>query len=249
MNRHLFIIASAAAMGLLILFFVYDAKDNFFLCSYRSVCSFGLYIGGFLLTMTIFSNIHDEKKGPAWHTLPASLLEKFSSRLVLVTIGFTCGWYLSFFLVMVISEGLLHLLSWQSRGIYNPLNGQGLAATARFWIFQSVFACGAIYFRKHAPVKTLLAIAGYGAFLMLVVIFTEDICLGKYISEVNFSVQSTGMYAFGGQMDREMAAFFRSETALQITSASKWISNIAFLCVVMPLYWGMAYARLREMEV
>lgn len=249
LNRHLLSIAAAAAMGLLVLFFVYDGKDNFFLCSYRIVCSSGLYVGGFLFTMTLFSNIHDEKKGSGWHTLPASLLEKFSSRLFLVTIAFTCGWYLSFFLVMIISEGLLNLLSWQSREIYNPLNGQGLAAAARFWIFQSVFVCGAVYFKKHAPVKTVLAIAGYGALLMLAVIFAEDICLGKYISEVNFSVQSNGMYTFGGQMDREIASFFRSETAFQITSASKWISNIIFLCVVMPLCWVMAYVRMRETEI
>ena len=249
MNRHLFLIAAAAAMGLLILFFVYDAKDNFFLCSYRSVCSFGLYVGGFLFTMTLFSNIHDEKKGPAWHTLPASLLEKLSSRLFLVTVAFTCGWYLSFFIVMIISEGLLNLLSWQSRELYNPLNGRGLAATASFWIFQSVFACGAIYFRKHPPAKTVLALVGYGAFLVLVAVFTSDVCFGKYISGVNFSVQRTGMYISPGQMDREMVAFFRSETSLQITSALNWIINSIFLCVVMPLCWVMAYMRLREMEV
>jgi len=170
-------------------------------------------------------------------------------HLFLIASAAAMGLLILFFIVMIISEGLLNLLSWQSREIYNPLNGTGLAATAGFWVFQSVFVCGAIYFRKHAPVKTVLALVGYGAFLALAMVFTQNICLGKYVSGVDFTLDSTGMYISSGQVDREMVAFFRSETVFHITSALELISNSIFLCVVMPLCWVMAYVRLREMEI
>lgn len=250
LNRFLLFITAVAAMGVLLLLFIYNAFSPLPGDTYIYVGFYGIFLGGLLITWRLFGNLHDEIKGGTWHMLPASLLEKFSSRLVLSTIIYTCAWYLFLFVLSAISEALSRWLFDSRHLIFNPFKGVVLSVTIKIWIFQSILMFGVVYFRKYAFAKTVLALVIYIFLVGLVGVLAQDLLFGKYASDIEFKVSlSMRVLSLGGYMSEELAAFFSSGAAKPILSAAEKAQHVLFAYLLMPVCWVMGYFRLKEMEV
>jgi hypothetical protein len=232
------------------LIFIYDAFNPLPVRGHRLVGFYGVFLGGLLITWRLFGNLHTDTGGSAWHMIPASLLEKFVSRLVLSTVIYTCGWYLFFFLLYAIYEAFSLWFFESSYMIFNPFDETVLRATVIFWICQSIMLFGVVYFRKYAFVKTVLAVAFYLLLLGVIGVLAQDFLFGKYSSGIDFKLSfSMKTVALGGHMGEELAAFFQSGGAEPVLSMAKKVQHVLSVYILMPSCWVMGYFRLKEVEV
>ncbi len=105
LNKSAILIVSAAVGGILLFLSALDAflgyRPRFHQGLYLGV----LYVGGLIVTNRIFKEFHDTVKGPAWLLIPASLLEKASSRIALSTVMYVITTMLIYFGFSLVSEG------------------------------------------------------------------------------------------------------------------------------------------------
>ena len=107
-----------------------------------------LYIGGLWITGLSFSEVHNPQKSYSFLTLPASPLEKVLNRWLITAVFYpvlVLGIYLLLYIFkhgLALSIPLYHIANW----------------IKVYWIFQSIFFLGAIYFKSHPMIKTLASI-------------------------------------------------------------------------------------------
>jgi hypothetical protein len=154
------LIAFSAISGVLIFIGVLTSigarpvnQQSFIVLSYIS-----LFLGGFIITSTAFSELHKPEKSSHYITLPASGFEKvFTSWLstsvifVLVAVSFFyAAWYVTSVLAFFLTNTPMATINfidaelWKIIGIY--------------FAVQPVFFLGAIYFKGYNFLKTLLAL-------------------------------------------------------------------------------------------
>ncbi len=121
---------------------------------------FFLYAEGFFITRNVFSDLHSLGKVYRYLTLPASVFEKFFSRWFV-----TGALYVSMFtLFNVAVYFLLRLLLILEGSTSYFLDSFEIASPAvwhamlTYLVLHSVVFLGCIYFKKHALVKTTVAV-------------------------------------------------------------------------------------------
>lgn len=239
-HRSFFIIFLAATVG--VLFVLSSAR--FFSGSIRMIVFPNLYfifllIIGLIITEKTFRGIHDDVKGPAWLTLPASSFEKYSSRLFFCTVVIAAGSMVFFFLLSLLSECINHLLFEPSHLLFDPFKGQTLASTYKYFIVQSIFMLGAIYFKKNPFVKTVLGLVVYVFIFIISIAIALKIFFGGYFLDLQ-----------SGSLDAAIVMLFDESLALtKIWSIIKDSVYVAHWYVLAPLCWITGYIRLKEKEI
>jgi hypothetical protein len=243
------LIAAAAVAGVVILLSVITGLGPSRAAGSGSPGVYGLFfpflfIGGFISTSFAFRELRDSGTAISFLTLPASTFEKFASKLLVTTVGFTLGSLLFFTAVAAVSEGLNALLFGAGRGMLNPFAPDVLRAAGTYMLAQSVFFLGSIWFRKAAFVKTVLWLCVAGFVLAAVAGVA-----GRLVLPSHFATAA----AWGGRLSFDGGRFLGGRFApggpgyagLQVF---KTIASI--LCYVLPVAsWCAAYFRLGETEV
>lgn len=149
----------AALAGVLFLYSIISpvgaAAGNFHPVTYLLL----LFIGGFWLTSRSFSDLQEPPRSYTFLTLPASNFEKFFSKLLLTSVGYILGTIIFYFLLSLLVVGFSKLLFPNVQYVFNPFQNHIPLYCGEYIILQSVFFLGAIYFRKHALTKTILALS------------------------------------------------------------------------------------------
>lgn len=240
-HRSYFIIFLSATVG--VLFVLSSARlfsGSIKVIVYPNFYFIFLLIIGLTITEKTFKGIHDDVKGPAWLTLPASSFEKFSSRLFFCTVVVAAGLMVFFFLLSLLSEGVNHLLFEPSHRLFDPFKGKALVSTYIYFIMQSIFMLGAIYFKKNPFVKTVLSLVIYDFVFIILVIITLKIFFGGYFLQ---ELQS-------GSLDSLIVMLSNESVALtKIWSIIKGTVHVVYWYVLAPLCWIAGYIRLKEKEV
>jgi hypothetical protein len=185
-----------------------------------------------------FSDIHDERKGMFYLSLPGSTLEKFVSRLVQTSIVWSLVVCVVYFVASLIGAGISELLFGGSHGGYFPFSASDWKTVADYLVAQSVFLFGSIYFRKAAFIKTVLAgmilALAYGLYLMIVgrIVFTSE-------------------FAAFLPTDNEMNALIETigENIHRWDSWVRIVDPIVTYAVIPIFFWVAGFFRLRESEV
>ncbi len=113
-----------------------------------------LFIGGFVVTSLAFREIGQNGGGIFYLTLPGSIFEKFTTKLLVTAVGFGVGVTLFFSLAAAAAEGLSLLVFGVGHGFFNPLDARVLHDVLIYIPAQSVVLLGSIWFRKLALVRT-----------------------------------------------------------------------------------------------
>jgi hypothetical protein len=150
-----------------------------------------LFIGGILVTSAACADLHEPRSCAAHLLLPASVLEKFSSRALLSSIGFAAGSVAAVWLCSFAASEVTQLARGAGTPIFSPLRESVWKSVCSYLSLQSVFLLGAYFFRKHAFIKTVLAVALL--FLGFAVIAGTLFHLGLFESLKNGLVFSTAM--------------------------------------------------------
>ncbi|MBU0712946.1 hypothetical protein KJ762_07240 [bacterium] len=193
-----------------------------------------LYICGFLLSAAAFGEIHHTQKNTAFFMLPATTFEKFTSRLLLTTIGYLVISVVFYFILNMLSLLLSALFINSGFPVFNPFSEDMLMAIAIYLITQSIFLFGSIFFKNHAFMKTGLSLFGLSVVIGIFASIVFRIVYHDFFDHMRF-------------MDNYMASDFIylenfGETLLSIVKHIFWF-------VLAPYFWIVAYFRLSEKEV
>jgi hypothetical protein len=247
MNRFLIGVSAGTTVALMALIYFIGAARNQTPLSDVIFWLIGLYLFGWLAADKLFSNIHDGQKNLTWHMLPASVTEKYASRLILGILGFTVAWILFIWIVSFLSGLATQFLYGRGHHILNPFDGDFIREVYRFLIFQSVMLFGVIYFKKNASIKTFFTVLIYAIFFIVITAVAFKILFGEglaqYVSSENLNASDLSKTtAYGLRLFVEAALQKRMAWAVGMFKALFWY-------LMMPFFWIMGYLRLRELEV
>jgi hypothetical protein len=189
-----------------------------------------------LYTGRIFGNLAHKESAQHYLMIPASTSEKLIVNLFLSHI-----YYVLLLLVFLVSGILLRafILSpfCETFNCFSFLDAKksmfSFSSYVSFLSFQSILAFGSVYFRKNAFIKTLLSIAAFFFFLVMLVIF---------IFRLNPDSLTPLMDEF-----KVMQESFMINRMLNYKT-SFCISTIIYI-VITCFFWMLSYFRLRETEV
>lgn len=200
-----------------------------------------LFSGGFVVTGRIFRELHHKERGSAWLVLPASMFEKFSSRLFLSTIGYIVGTVIFWFLFSVVSEGLNWIIFRQTNSLFNPFDQRILWAMAYYIVLQSPLLVGAVYFKRLTISKTILILVIFLLLVLLVALLAVKIIFWNHFEGIVPSFEFiSGLVELAGGFGGQFVEIFR---------VICWILRVIFWAVIAPLCWLIGYYRLKETEV
>ena len=125
---------------------------------YRVLFPAALIGGGLIFTSTIFADLHHSLQRVHFLTLPCSNLERFLSRYLLSAPLY----YLYVLMVYAVFDRVAALIADvamdTSAAAFVPFEPQILQLTLAYFGLHALMFGGAIYFRSHALIKTLLAV-------------------------------------------------------------------------------------------
>ncbi len=124
-----------------------------------------MFIGGYIFTSNIFSELHDTRKATHYLTVPVSTTERLLSAWLLTAVLFPILSMLLITLIILIANLLMNLtLNFEpfQQVFYNG----GFRVFSSYLITQSIFLLGAAYFRKNNFLKTVLAMFVFSMVVM-----------------------------------------------------------------------------------
>ena len=197
-----------------------------------------LFIGGLIVTSMVFREMHRKETAQNYLLLPASNFEKFFSRLLISTVGFAAVTLVGLTIISYLSEGVNTLIFNRHNQIFNPFTKTVWMLMAHYFVAQSIYFLGAAYFRKHNFIKTiniifliLISVSILGALFFRIIYFD--------IFDTFFGIKDTSLMI---QWDKISLAPKTIETLINIAKALYWL-------IPAPLFWTIAYFRIREAEV
>jgi hypothetical protein len=195
-----------------------------------------LYGSGFIVSARAFQELDDVKTAGAWLTIPASSFEKFTSRLFLTSFGYVAGSMAVYFLVAMISNGVNQMLFGFSQPPFNPFEPWLLHSAGLYFVLQSLFLVGAIYFRRFAYIKTILFLS-----LLSLVLSIGSMIMFKWILGENIQAVFSGEFYFSWDLLSLKWIGKVGDTLLFWVKCGFWI-------VLAPLCYVITYFRLKEIE-
>ncbi len=121
--------------------------------SYLSI----MFIGGYIFTSSIFSELHYPQKSVHYLTIPVSTTERLLAAWIITGILFPI-FSLILIAIIVFIANLIMNLTLDLTPFNHVFSNGGPGVFRSYLITQSLFLLGAAYFRKYNFLKTLLAI-------------------------------------------------------------------------------------------
>ncbi len=192
-----------------------------------------MFIGGYIFTSSIFSELNEPRKAFHYLTLPVSLSERLLSAWLLTGIIFPVIALLMIFVIIFLANLIMNLTFDFSPFAY-VFSGNYAQAFKNYLITQSVFLLGAAYFRKYNFLKTLLVL------FVLFVAFMSIIGL-------------LGWLIIAPLAESSMQAMESGEMTLNMDPTSiKWIpkaANIIYNYLMLPFFLIASWFTLKERQV
>jgi hypothetical protein len=208
---------------------------------YRGLYTGLLFLGGFIVTSMAFHEVRLNAQGIHYLSLPGSALEKFLSKLLLTAAGYVVGTLIFFTAAVALTEGINRLVFGRGHPFFNPFARDNLRMLAAYFIAQSVFLLGSIYFRKLHFVKTVLS---------LVVLALGLIVIGTSFARVVFKEYFIGPILNFGPYMEELSRSGELQTVLgPLAHRFQLAIRILLVSTFAPVCWVVSYLRLRETEV
>lgn len=189
------------------------------------------FVGGYIFTSTIFSELRTSHRGYLYLTLPASTLEKLVVAWFISSILYIIASIVAFYVINL----LLILVGLQTNGapiqLFNFFDIWMLKIYAVYIVTQSIFLLGAIYFRGVNFLKTLLAL-----FVIGVAIALFSALLTRLIVFPGF-----GNFQFSNNMPDGIEGFIGDIFIPTV--------KILFWYIMAPFFLVVSYYRLKERQV
>src|SRR6185312_12844698 len=260
-QKRLYLLAVPAIAGLLIVWGVF----LLFMQNYNPMDGgmqaftyyWGLGVVGCLYSSTIFSGFDNKAHGIAWLGVPASSLEKLLCGLlfstILVFVGFTVVFYLVDTPLVKIGNEVIERQHRMWPGGYPVYPNQvwclvhGLPGKnpdsdfhvllVLYFILESMFALGSVYFERYAFIKTIIAFLLF----MLVFLVLDKQVLAHIVPHDWKPFTLTNDWITNGETLR-----------VKEVRVSPWITGplaLLLLVGIPPVFWIATYFRIKEKQV
>ncbi len=120
--------------------------------------AFVLFVGGLVLTSLAFAELGDRRKIHGFLLLPCSALEKYLSRYVLTSWVYVAASLAEYSGFIVLAQGVNAFFGGQPFSYSGCFNPRLVHLIIAYLVVHPVFLAGAVYFKKQAFLKTLVAI-------------------------------------------------------------------------------------------
>lgn len=260
-NRKLYILGALAIAGILLAFLLFlSYMEGLSYNSQEFAFVIGLILGSTVFTSTIFKQFARKESRTAAVMMPVSVLERLAVAVVLVIIVFPL-------LYTLISLPCFRIANWvdaEWNGHVNPLFTPGhfndlIGFIVNFFI-QSCMLVGAIWFRKHAFVKTvaLLAALVFG-FMVLSNGFTKMVFKNVTAEEWARRGASFNYYNYTPYYKVDLTAYYtmqdggtyiESSPNHYVMAPNAVQQSIWILLVLTPFFlWFVTGLKIREQQV
>lgn len=193
------------------------------------------FIGGYVFTSIIFSELNSSHRGYLYLTLPATSLEKLFSAWIFSSVGYILFISIVLYIINFYYISVASFLSFKTVPLFNVFDSKVLKMFGVYLVTQSVFFLGAIYFRRVNFLKTLLA-------LFVVVVF-----IGIF-TNVFFRI-----VFFRDDVNNFLSVLFNHQRTHHLEYLAEDIivpaAKILFWGCTAPFFLTVSYFRLKEREV
>lgn len=201
-----------------------------------------LFIAGYIMAARAFIDIHDKSRAYEWFMLPASILEKFLTRLIITSLGWAVLFTIIYSVASLFGETMNLIIFGYRHVLFNPFSERVLLAVLQYLITQSVFLFGAVYFRKNHFIKTLLAILIVGIGFLLVCLLVWRIFFSSYFP---WLFNGNGYEGLTMSLDWESFVY----EGEKILNAFGRVIRVVYYLLFAPFFWLLSYLRITETEV
>jgi len=193
---------------------------------FNSVSIIIFFILGMVFTSSSFEEMHTSAKGCFYLTLPVSNLERLTAVWLVSSVLYFIWWIFAIFMINILialcGYLLLHIpFGWVE--LFNPI---ALKTYGTFFIIQTVFLFGAVYFSKNNFVKTIFALFLIGLSLNLITYLFVFIFFGNVHNLNTITYYDTQYF----------------DNLFQIMKYAYWIG-------VAPFFLILSYLGLKERQV
>jgi hypothetical protein len=177
-----FIATSSSILFLYCLFVsIHHMSNTFHLKLYAAL----LFIGGFWTTSLAFKELHAPERNYIFLTLPSSNCEKFLSKLLLTAPGYVLASLLGYFTLSVIVNGASLLILQTTQPIFNPFDRDIVTMLHYYFVLQSLFLLGSVYFKRHVMSKMILTISCFIIVALLLLAASAKLFLKYHIFTIS----------------------------------------------------------------
>jgi hypothetical protein len=199
-------------------------------------------VAGHIIASMAFQDVHHKQKSYTYLTLPASMPEKYLSKLLTTSVVYTIAGLIVYFLFSLLATGLSSAFFGMSHGIFNPFTRNVWLAVALYIVTHSVTFFGAIYFKRFNLVKTVLAINVFSIALAIIIGIVVRIVFWDYFQGFSFVpvVEIDEVYLTNIGVFERMGEF-----GTNLLTLAKIL-----LGYIMPIFfWVTGFFKLKETEV
>jgi len=189
------------------------------------------FIGGYIFTSNIFSELRTSHRGYLYLTLPASTLEKLIVSWFISSVLYVAASIVVMFAINIISKSVVAIFSANQVPVINLFSHSVIRMYAVYMVIQSVFLLGAIYFRKANFFKTLLSL-----FVISIAIAMYTSLTARLIVFHNFRA-----IHFDNNMPDNWQDFF--------TNIFAPVIKVLFWYCLAPFFLVVSYFSLKERQV
>ncbi len=190
-----------------------------------------MFIGGYIFTASIYSELHHPQRSYQYLTLPVSTTERLLSAWIITAFIFPLVAILTMALIVFIGNLIMNftLDSAPFTGVFSAGSWSSLKV---YWITQSMFLLGAAYFRGYNFLKTVLALFVISVALQIIAGATGWILFGAPGTQVAFGPE---------QMSQQLEDFF-----LRIFPS---LARLVFNYLFVPFFLITSWFSLKERQV
>jgi len=151
-------LAAGSLCGVLIFILSYYASVNEANHYWPGIYSAVFFIAGLVVTGMLFGELSNKSRSFFYLLIPASIIEKFLSKIIIALVLFPVSLICLFFLISE-AAGVLSAILFESEvSTFYPLNDEFLKGLKFFFIFSPMFIFGSVYFNGQALLKTIVSI-------------------------------------------------------------------------------------------
>ncbi len=274
-NKRKYTLSLIAIAGLLLFWFIVMAISDGFrglnISMQTTTYYFGLFLAGCLYGSILFADLGSKTKGLNYLTVPASHLEKLLCSLFYSVIIFFVFYTALFYLVDILivkAANALEYSYWvkhhtagntfEPQEIYNVFyqpehssRNEGLIyILLGYFVVQSVFILGSVYFPKFSFIKTVIAsfLIGLLMVFLVVKVIAPILPSGNYYH----GLTSYEVYTVKDSPAVQGIMIYSDAETDKLVSIPEWIGDVLLFLLKFafaPLFWLATYYRLKEKEI
>jgi hypothetical protein len=239
------VLALLGLLGLIIIFWIISGGRNYNEDALYIIFVFGLFISGAVFASMSFSPLGNKEKGTYWLSFPASHLEKLVTMIFYNVIVFTAAYCLCFFLVKSLAVAYVNGLVAENPSTYSLRRSEWGSTHSflqvvpyflyAFFAVQAFYLLGSAYFSRYSFVVTTIA----GSVLIFLFFW--------YSAEL---IQSgLHSYSFNGATVRKYTDDYNAYHEYKLSSVITTSLEIFAKFIWAPVFWVVAWFRLKEKEI